>query len=433
MLAGILGSGALSVAIMYVWFVLYGEKIDFRKPRIYIIYASLSIGLILNYFYSTMALKVTTAIILLGIFNWLLFRKNLRAVVISTILTEAIVFTAETIFSLIVIISIPKADFKTIMESYFGVLFTNVIISFIIIFIIQFNFVKRLYNKLLKSTNKIKVKQLTIIVLFLVMSYNLIFFNTYNQSNFLTVMIINTSLIVIYSIITFKMIKNNNNYLDISSKYGTALDCLKEYETMLDQYKVCNHENKNQLLTIRSMIVKKEKSIPKYIDSVINEKIEDDEKLMFETTIIPEGGLRAIIYSKILYMKKNNINFFINVDKKIRTVDFIGLGDKLAYDVCRIVSVYLDNAIDAVLPNKDGSISIEFYIDDKCLCIAISNTFTTINLDRIDEMGYTTKNDGHGYGLPLVKEILIKNSSILKNERKITNDVFTQILRIKIN
>lgn len=433
MLGKLLGSGVLSISTIYVWATLYKEKLNFKKLRLYIVYISLTISLIFNYYYSNMALKIIILIVLLSVFNWLLFRKNLRETILSTIMFELIVFIAEAIFSLIVIICIPQSDFKTIMESFFGILFTNFIISVIICFIIQFNFVKGIYENILNSTNKIKIKQLIIFVLFLVMSYNLIFFNTYNQSNFLTVMLVNNFLIVIYSIVIFNMVKNNNKYLEISSKYGTALDCLKEYEKILDQYKVSNHENKNQLLTIRSMIANKEKNIPNFIDTVIDEKIQDDENLMFQTTIIPAGGLRAVIYSKILNMKKNNITFFLNIDKKIRSVDFIGLGDKLAYDVCRIISVYLDNAIDAVLSNKEGSVSIQFYIDDQNLCIAIANTFVTIDVNKIDEMGYTTKTEGHGYGLSLVKQIISKNTTYLKNERKITDNLFTQILKIKIN
>jgi len=432
-LGKLLGSGVLSISTIYVWTTLYKEKLNFKKLRIYIVYISLTISLILNYYYSNMALKIMVLIVLLSAFNWLLFRKNIRETVLSTIMFELIVFIAEAIFSLIVIMCIPQNDLKTIMESFFGILFTNFIISVIICFIIQFDFVKGVYENILNSTNKIKTKQLIILVLFLVMSYNLIFFNTYNQSNFLTVMLVNNFLIIIYAIAIFNMVKNNNKYLEISSKYGTALDCLKEYEKILDQYKVSNHENKNQLLTIRSMIANKEKNIPNFIDTVIDEKIQDDENLMFQTTIIPAGGLRAVIYSKILNMKKNNITFFLNIDKKIRSVDFIGLGDKLAYDVCRIISVYLDNAIDAVLSNKEGSVSIQFYIDDQNLCIAIANTFVTIDVNKIDEMGYTTKTEGHGYGLSLVKQIISKNTTYLKNERKITDNLFTQILKIKIN
>lgn len=432
MLGNLLGAAVLSVSTIYVWLILYNERLNYKKVEVYIVYILIIIGLIINYFYVNMAYKMVTLFIMLSILNWLLFRKNIRETILSTIMFELIVFIAETTFSLFVIICIPQSDFKIIMDSFFGTLFTNIIIAVIICFIIQFNFVKRFYEYILNSTDKIKINQLLLVVLFLVMSFNLIFFNTYNQSDFLTIMIINNVLIIIYSIVAFNMIKNNNKYLEINSKYSTALDCLKEYEKILDQYKVSNHENKNQLLTIRSMVVNKEKNIPKYIDTIIDEKIEDDEKLMFQTTIIPAGGLRAVIYSKILDMKKNDIVFSLNVDKKIRTVDFIGLGDKLAYDVCRIISVYLDNAIDAVSSNKDGSISIEFYIENQNLCISIANTFTTIDLDRIDEMGYTTKTSGHGYGLPLVKQIISKNNDSLKNERKIIDNIFTQILKISV-
>ena len=54
-----------------------------------------------------------------------------------------------------------------------------------------------------------------------------------------------------------------------------------------------------------------------------------------------------------------------------------------------------------------------------------------IELDKIDEKKYTTKGEGHGYGLSLVKEIVNKSPK-LKNIRMINDDVFIQILKIYI-
>ncbi|MDD2435295.1 MAG: GHKL domain-containing protein [Bacilli bacterium] len=308
---------------------------------------------------------------------------------------------------------------------------TNIIIAVISAFIMQFEIVKKFYNWLIKLTSRIGLKQITLITLIVIMSYSLVFFNTYNESDFATILMTNTVLIILYTFITFKMIKAQDSYLSVKSKYVTALGSLKEYEKMLDQYRIMNHENKNQLLTVRSMIVKKEEKITNYIDNIINEKINDDEKLMFETSIIPEGGLRAVVYSKILHMKNNQINFYLNIDRKVRSYDLVDLDDNLVLDICKIISVYLDNAIDEVKDIKDGSVSIKFYVEDNKLCISISNTFDFVELDFIDNRGYTTKSEGHGYGLPLAKKI-IDNSKNLYNYREINDNIFTQILKIKV-
>ena len=70
------------------------------------------------------------------------------------------------------------------------------------------------------------------------------------------------------------------------------------------------------------------------------------------------------------------------------------------------------------------------YIIDNKLCIKVSNNFSgKIDISRINDEGYTTKSNGHGYGLTLVKEI-INNNSNLEHETELNKKVFSQILKI---
>ena len=76
-------------------------------------------------------------------------------------------------------------------------------------------------------------------------------------------------------------------------------------------------------------------------------------------------------------------------------------------------------------------ILISLYADDNNLVIEISNKFDgDIDISRIDDAGFTTKGNGHGYGLSLVKKILSETDSFI-NERNITKDVFKQIIKVK--
>ena len=241
---------------------------------------------------------------------------------------------------------------------------------------------------------------------------------------------INIMLVIIYIIVIIKYLIIKYRYNKVSNEYCNIVNSFNEYESMIDKYRILNHENKNQLLTIRSMIVKKEENIPMYIDTLIDTTINDNEKLMFETNIIPSGGLRAIIYSKMAYMKDINIKPILDVERSIRKIDLTNINNNLMVNICKIIGVFLDNAIEEVEKLDKKEIKIKLYIKNNNLCITIKNKFLKdFNLNKIGICGYTTKGNNHGYGLSLVKKIISENSNIINN-KYIENNYFVQNLEI---
>ena len=247
------------------------------------------------------------------------------------------------------------------------------------------------------------------------------------------VLVTNTIMgLVIVSIIV-KFVTTKSNYQLISNKYETSINSLKEYETMIDKFRVNNHENKNELLTIRNMIKNKDKKIIEYIDALVDNKIKDNEEIMYKTSKIPEGGLRATIYSKLCVMDKYKIKYKLDISKDVRTVDLINLDDELILNICKILGVFLDNAIEEVKKNKKRIINIELYVIDKSLYIDITNNYTgIIDIEKIGKEKQTTKGKEHGYGLLLVNQIISENSKHIENERSINGNYFTQSLIIKL-
>ena len=180
------------------------------------------------------------------------------------------------------------------------------------------------------------------------------------------------------------------------------------------------------------MIKKKDKDVIKYIDTIVKDEKEDDEALYTKVKNIPSGGLQGIIYQKMLSMKDNKIKFSLDVSYDVRKINLDNLSMDDNYKLCKIIGVFLDNAIDESLKIDDKRIMISLYVDDNMLIIDVSNRFSgEIDLDKIDQKGYTTKGDRHGYGLSLVKEI-VSESDMFINERKINKDVFKQIVKIKL-
>ena len=132
---------------------------------------------------------------------------------------------------------------------------------------------------------------------------------------------------------------------------------------------------------------------------------------------IPSGGLQGIIYQKMLVMKDEHIKFSLDVGRGVRDFELEKLSMDDNYRLCKIVGVFLDNAIEESRKIDDNCIMISLYIDYGDLVIDVSNRFEgKIDIDKIDQSCYTTKGEGHGYGLSLVKKILSETDKFDKTE-----------------
>lgn len=427
----IIGALINSFAYIFIWSRLLDKKIDFKDYKYYIVQVLFAFLMLLNFLFINTIFRVLVIVVIMTIFCYFLFKCNYRISFITSIFSQLTMMISELIFAILAVVVL-KIDSNFIVSNLVGKLIANTFISIIAIMACNIKIIQNLYNKIVSSITEIKINSFVIIILATIITINFNFLSVYYHYPLLSIIIGNIAISVIYIFIYYKYLIAETNYSKINDKYNNTLNSLKEYEEILDVYRVSNHENKNQLLMIRNMVIKKEKDIPEYIDKIIDNKIKDDEKLMFDTNKIPAGGLRAVIYSKLLVMKDEKIDFNLIVDRKVRTVDLIELGESLMFDVCRITGVFLDNAIEEVKNKEDKRIFIELFTDEDKLCIKISNNFKgSINIEKIYEKGYTTKSEGHGYGLALVKEIVDKNSK-LTNLTSVENDIFTQLLEIKV-
>ena len=423
-----LSSLIISIVNIYIMHKIYNNKIKFKERSIYFYFLMLVTVTTLNCAFIINELRISSIILMLIPINWYLFRKDLNTSIATTVTYEIIMILAEMIYAIGLFILIPTDN---VVNRVIGDVLSNITIGIIAIILIRFNFFRKLSEILLDTINNIKKYEVFVLLTIVILTINFLLMASYAKISLPNLLILNALLIVIYSFIIFRFISIKHTYQEIYGKYNSTLSSLHEYEEMMDRYRISNHENKNTLQTIQAMLLKKEENISKFIDSVVNDKLMYNENLMYKTSAIPEGGLRAIIYAKLATMKDKDIQFDFKVDNQVRRVSLLKLGEKVMLDICKIVGVYLDNAIEAVENLDKREIGIKLYLDEGYLCVKISNNYKGhIEDDKIDEIKYTTKANGHGYGLTMVKEILEQNR-YLENERQVNGQVFTQILKIK--
>ena len=212
-------------------------------------------------------------------------------------------------------------------------------------------------------------------------------------------------------------------------EYDQLMEYIKTYEALLDEKNKNQHEYKNQLAVIRVMV--KDKKTIEYIDSLLHNETEEDLETINKLKYIPKGGLKGLIYYKIDSMKKKKIKTYINVSSELRSNKLWKTCDNNLQQVSKVLGVYLDNAIEAAELTKEKMITLDVYLDNDSIVFEITNSFNgTINIEKIDEKGYSTKGNGHGYGLALVNDIITK-SEYLNQSREINGNYYIQRLYIK--
>lgn len=143
--------------------------------------------------------------------------------------------------------------------------------------------------------------------------------------------------------------------------------------------------------------------------------------------IINNHPIYILLASK--YHRADQLGITINLDVFL---DLNELNMKL-YEFARILGILMDNAIEAASECNKKIICISFKKNDKkrIQLITIKNTFKNQNIDlnKIYEKNYSTKEKNTGIGLWEVKKI-IKNNNNLKLNTEKNEDFFIQKLQI---
>lgn len=410
------------------------EKINKKiSTKIFIVLLSSIITTIISQFFPN-PIKMINSYLILMFVCYLSVTKDLKKSISSVITSQIILWATECSFTVLVLLFNLK-NLESVFSNLIIYLLLIIYMTIFAIILLKLKFPQKLYNLLINSTSSIKNNETIICSSIIIIVIIISTAESYMHLSTTAILITNMIMAIVFITIIIMSSKIKDNYNKISSKYQTSISSLKEYEVMIDQFRVYTHENRNEFYTIRNMLKNgdKREDIIKYIDALIDNKIQDNEKIMKKTAKIPSGGLRATIYSKLCLMDKLKIKYKLNISRDVKTTDLIDLDEELVLKICRILGVFLDNAIEAVKNLKKKEIAIEMYILDNKLCVDITNNFKgNLDLNKISEAKYTTKGSGHGYGLTLVNQILNEEIGILENEKSINRDTFTQTLKIKM-
>lgn len=380
-------------------------------------------------------------IIYLYLFIYIIYKEKLttkKTYLLSTI----IFFILDYIFSIIVINPILSNYLHSII--YLKILLNKNNINYYLISIIS------LPGLLLISTPQISI--LYLIILFLLKKQIVKVINYLNNKKKILLSILaiiyiinllillqqkpsieivtNTTIILLLNILiiinTEKTIKLDN----LTTKYQELKLYSKTNDNLVTDYRSLMHENKNQLLIIKSMLKGNKKDLEKYIDNLLNNKNTISNRYLNNLRYIPIPGVKNFVNYKLVQLDNIKSTIEIYISKELERINLSKIDIINLDNFYTIIGILLDNIIEELKEQEEKLVSINVYMEGNTTNIELANTYKNyIDINKINMYGYTTKGKEHGVGLYIVNKI-IKNNKIFELNTKVDNQFFVQHLKI---
>jgi len=414
---------------VYIISVIFDKKKDLKRLSTIIIIVISSLLVTISFYTIDNFLRVGFNFIILVIACKYIYKELIVEIFIVTLIAFIYFFVAELLFSLLLIIL--NTNYIELKEYWIASILSNIFISLIVI----------LFSKN-ESLNKIAKKSL-------VLGHNNIFVHP-NEMFFVIIFIIgilanknvsvfgfnidylfNWLLTILILYIVIHLFKERQYSIQLSMKYDQLFNYIKKYEEEINKQNVNIHEFKNQLISIKGMTHKNNKELNKYINSIIKELKSVNYKLLRDMNNIPIGGLKGLIYYKLGNLVEKDIMVITKISSNTKKCNLNKLKTVVYRDIIKIIGVLLDNAIESAQQSIKKQIVLEIYYDKSKLNILLFNSYNgKLKIEDFDNLGYSTKGKGRGYGLSLVKQI-IKQHNIIEQSRKVTDDYY--IIHLIIN
>lgn len=291
----------------------------------------------------------------------------------------------------------------------------TLVVNIIFYLILSNKYVILFFKNLKENSKNNKLFFIIGVIGLLICNFWLFYLGLKTSDKILNIILCITELIIFIAILSILKSKYEKNILII--KEEQLKQNLELYTKVASEYKELKHNLMNDLLIIKTKLQKKEQP---FINDII-QKYKSNYEWVNSITEVPEG-LQGLVFLKKnqAELKRIHFNFESNVSKNLNINNNFKLYEALG--------IIFDNAIEGAADSKEKIINIIFSGEKNKITINIMNTFNnSIDLDKIGEKDYSTKNRGSGIGL----NYLIKQKNKFKIQQSIRGNIF--ITEIVIN
>lgn len=290
------------------------------------------------------------------------------------------------------------------------------------------------YNKTLSGVeNKLRyfIPQLIAIIICLIPSMLLLILNYYEYSAlFIFINLIQLLVVSFVGIYNLKfVVKHENTELELANTI-TYNETLKKVNEGVRGFK---HDMGNIVQAILGYIaINDSEGAKKYCQNLVIGFNDINVLSILSPKVIDDPAIYGVVVNKILIARDKDMTLSLDINTSVSDINFP------KFELSRILGILLDNAIEAgeQTDEKKLILNMRHDYDRNVDIIVISNSLkdTSINVDKIFEKNYSTKEHPSGFGLYEVNKFLRQNpqayivTTIDKDDK-----MFTQTLTVNSN
>ena len=403
------------------------DIIEIKKNKIYIVLAIIALIIPSCILFKTeYSILVSLITYLISIIVWKrAFGINLIESIIVCSIT--IIFVAISDF-IVSTIENPFFSYEYVRTNITITIINNVLVSIGAYILSCMSFIKSRVKFAVKKVSGNKKVTLIIFAILMIIVVSTLYYNItsiFKLNMYYTVTFIT---LAIFLLLYYLYIYEYSNYEKLKESYDILFECVQRFENWIDDEQQYRHELKNNLSIIRNLT--KEKEVLKKVDEMLGITINVEDRYIETLKNIPKGGLKGILYYKIALNTNKKVNITIDVSAN-STKDLKRLSQKRLKELCIILGIYIDNALEAAANANSKNVTIEIYKINNNLNFVISNTYANLtSIKKMNKKGFSTKGIEHGKGLFYVQKIL-KNNRQIKAEQFFKDKFYIQKIIVK--
>jgi two-component system sensor histidine kinase AgrC len=227
-------------------------------------------------------------------------------------------------------------------------------------------------------------------------------------------------------------------------RYVSRESALRTEMLLTEAFKIYIHDlekSHNSLRTIKHDYVNILTSLKLYIDgrdmeglekyyyeelSELSKDLLSQDRLLGSMKNILLNEIKSILIYKGSVAAQHGIEMGVDAACPVKS---LGVSTSI---VCQILGILLDNAIEAAEETDEKKLHIAIVIDSRFSTFIIKNSWEkkTIPMNKLFELGFSTKANGRGVGLSTVRSYTEKIKRLYL-ETELGNDYFTQKLTVE--